>query len=618
MTGRTLDFIKKAIDRFYYDLKLKDRLIISFSVFILFPILFIGLSSYYISQKNMIDAEKNSLMQSANQLNNTVDFFLETYMNKNEMLFNNLELQEAIIKKNTNLIDALASQKKIANILKQVKNDFRYPEMKSSYYYGGNVDLRLYAANASLTEFGGEIMDLDTVRTEKWCADLLNSPKQYAWQNGGNSGDMYGNSRRDIIYNRKLVDFDSAEVIGLLRLYIPLVRIENILKGNMHNTMYNVMYVDQSSEIITRYGDAFDNPQLLDAVRAVALKDGINTADIMGERYIIYLINSDATGWKSIFVTPVSYITEKTGHIATLTVVTVFASLIICIVVATLVSSFITRRVDVLVWKTNNIRDGNFSTGKDIRGNDEIGQLDKNFNNMIKRIDDLIESDYKLQIAMNRIRYELLQEQINPHLLYNTLAMISMIARRSSQTEIVDISSNLVNFYKGVLNRGRFISSIKEEIDMVKRYIDITKAVYNLEIEAAFDLDDGLEELYSIKLFLQPIVENSILHGIRPNGGGTLQISAVKSGESIEFVITDDGVGMTGDCLTYLNSVMKNPAEEKGFGISNVIRRICLFFGSRYGVRFESTPGVGTSVSVTIPALTENEIIRTLDGRNLE
>lgn len=199
-----------------------------------------------------------------------------------------------------------------------------------------------------------------------------------------------------------------------------------------------------------------------------------------------------------------------------ITAISTLIALTLCIFIAYIISNIFNKRIKTLVKKANMIGEHNLNTGISLEGNDELGQLDKHFDNMVKRLNDLIEEEYKSEIMINKVKLELLQEQINPHLLYNTLAMVSYTAKKEGKMEIVDIAENLSNFYKGILSRGKTISSFKEELDMVKRYIDLMRYVYNIEIDTIFEVEEEIYEFYTLKLLLQPIVENAVVHGIKP------------------------------------------------------------------------------------------------------
>jgi sensor histidine kinase YesM len=310
-------------------------------------------------------------------------------------------------------------------------------------------------------------------------------------------------------------------------------------------------------------------------------------------------------------------VTGTTRIVSTATLMSALVALALCILISILVSHFLTSRMDILIKKTNQVDKGNFTIHQTIRGKDEIGQLDMNFNNMIVRVDNLIQNEFRDKLVINKVRLELLQEQINPHLLYNTLSLISMISKEDGQQEILGVTSSLIAFYKGILSRGKIITSIREEMAMVMNYVEIMRTVYKLDIDCTVEIEDCIYDCYTIKLLLQPVVENAILHGLRQKGGGQIFICGVTTETGLEFTVSDNGVGMSAEMKHFLNSVLDMEQLDKSYGLANVIKRVNLFWGCEYGVRVESTPDVGTVVSLRIPRMSEAEISQRLESKYL-
>jgi two-component system, sensor histidine kinase YesM len=218
--------------------------------------------------------------------------------------------------------------------------------------------------------------------------------------------------------------------------------------------------------------------------------------------------------------------------------------------------------------------------------------------------------------TLNQTRLEMLQEQINPHLLYNTRMTISYTAAKNNQQEIKQLSDWLGKFYRGILNRGNVISSLYDELEMVKRYISIMEMVYSLKITTNFDIDPDTFECYSLKLILQPIVENAIIHGIRAQKTGTIKIRTRKQGQRRLIIhVIDDGLGMNTETCDALNSLILDGRTNKGYGVGNVIRRVLLFFGQDASVRFRSREGKGTNIRICLPFLSKEEMIQLIGIR---
>lgn len=605
--------VKNQINHINNNMKLKSKLVVGFSFFIFFPLLLLGVTSYYISYKNMHDAEEKSFSQNMTQLNNTIDYFYEIYVNKSQVIFNNIDLQQVLMKNNNDIVDQLETQKRLDNIISQMINDIRYPYMRSSYYFGGTLKLKVYTINETIYFDNDSVFPFNSIKDEDWCRKLFSDKKLVSWQSNVKEAD----GKQYIVMNRRLLDFDTAKDIGVIRLFIPRERLINIIHNNTNSNPVSILYMDESNNDIYSEGNMAEDPAFVLDIKAIKLNQGINYKKIRNKEYLVGNYNSNITDWRLVCITPINAITAKIGYISIMTMITIIVSMIMCVLIASFISLKVTKRIDILVKKTNRIKGDNLTIDTIIAGNDEIGQLDQNFNGMIERIKSLIENDYKSKLIVNKTRLELLQGQINPHMLYNSLAVIGQIEKKGGEENVLKLVNNLIGFYRGVLNTGKLVCSLSAEIEITRKYISIMNFVYNSDIDAVYEIDDHILNYYSIKLFLQPIVENAVVHGIKPKGTGIILVTGRKIGDVIEFVVSDDGVGMDKSMVDGLNSVLDRKWNGKGYGIINVIKRVNLFFGDKFGVHIDSTPGIGTTVKVVIPAFSEKEIVSDLESKYL-
>ena len=612
MMRRIVGFPGRIYQILLSDFKIKYKLIVAFSVFTIIPILLLGISSYTMMKNSLEDNEKKMLLQSMTQLNNSIDYFLASYVNTSSMLFNNLELQEDLKAKPDDLYDILDIRSRITFIISQIKNSFKFPEIKDSYYAEGVTVVKMFLTNSNLSSLSGDFMPLSDVVNETWCKKLYEPGVFCYWQS-----DVNYNGMPYIALNRRLVDLSNGNDLGVMRIYLPVVRIQNIIKQNTQNSRYKFFYVDDSFKSIVKIGVSNEDEHLLDQIRQLKSTSIINEIETDSGKYIIGAIESNIAGWKLIFLTPFDIITSKTRNVSTVTAFSVLITLAMCVFISVLVGSWITGRMRILVDKTDSVVTDNLTISTIIGGKDEIGQMDRNFNRMIQRINNLIENEYRAKININKTKLELLQEQINPHMLYNTLLTISATAKNTGSNDILNVTNSLIGFYKGILNKGKVTASLREEINMVKLYLEIIGFVYPMELDCTFEIDDNILKYYSIKLLLQPVVENAIIHGLRPNNGGMLFISGRAIDDSIEFIVADNGVGIPEDVQKYLNSALEREDIDKSYGLGNVIKRIGLFFGKDYGMKIESSIGMGTTVTFTVPKLSEEDIKQLLKSKYL-
>lgn len=604
-------FLHEVLDRVIYDLKLQYKLIIAFSIITLIPLLLLGLTSAKLMQDTLQDIEKKALLQSMRQLNNSADSFLNSYLNASTMLLRNYELQQALNQKTENLKDAIEGRQKVAQIVRQVQTGLALSENPGAANIQSDVTVRFYVTNEAFASYMGDILPLDDVTNEAWFSRVYTPVTAPVWQSK-----VLLNGQPIIVLNRRITDLREFVPLGVMRVFVPVTVLKNFVERNMPAGIYRYFYVDgQYHDILNTSIGPED--ELLAAIKAHQFTSELNTMTLENRVYIVGIITSSLTNWRFIFVAPTDAITATTSTVSTATLVSAVIALELCIIISILVSRFLTNRMNILVKKTNQVDKGNFTIQQTIRGRDEIGQLDMNFNSMLARVDNLIQNEFRAKLTINKVRLELLQEQINPHLLYNTLSLISMISKEDGRQEVLNVTNSLIAFYKGILSRGKIITSIREEMAMVMNYVEIMSTVYKLDIECIVEIEDCIYDCYTIKLLLQPVVENAILHGLRQKGVGQIFISGVTTENGLEFVITDNGVGMPAEIKHFFNSVLDMERLDKSYGLANVIKRVDLFWGREYGVRVESTPEVGTTVILRIPRMSEAEISHCLESKYL-
>jgi two-component system sensor histidine kinase YesM len=270
------------------------------------------------------------------------------------------------------------------------------------------------------------------------------------------------------------------------------------------------------------------------------------------------------------------------------------------IAISWLLASVFTRKIRELSHSMEKIQTGQFDVYIAYPGNDEIGHLINGFNVMARKLKELVEEVFTIKIKEKEWELKALQAQINPHFLYNTLASISMLGMRAGGEDITLMSNSLAKFYKIALSKGSSIIKAKDEVEHVKAYMDIQGIRFKYKIKMVYNVDESVLEAKTLKLMLQPFIENSIGHGLWKDKKSITVILTVKREEDqIIWKITDDGVGISKASLEAILHSDEDSAQ--GYGIVNVDQRIKLYFGDRYGVSIFSRPGIGTTVTINTP-----------------
>lgn len=280
-------------------------------------------------------------------------------------------------------------------------------------------------------------------------------------------------------------------------------------------------------------------------------------------------------------------------------------ALLLVVVLTVLILLGIIRPIRELSRVTESVSQGDFSVRAKVYTDDEVAALADSVNGMTESIERFVQKIKEDERKMRHADLRLLQEQINPHFLYNTLDTIVWLIEGGDPDKAVNMVMSLSDFFRLVLSKGREYITIREEEMHIRSYLEIQQVRYRDILEYDIDIDPALYQYKILKLTLQPLVENSLYHGIKhKRAKGSIRVTGRLSGELITLTVTDDGVGMQVEELINLQNEIEKPCKdtEKGFGLANVNERIRMNFGTEYGMSIESAPGEGTSVTVTIPA----------------
>ena len=277
-----------------------------------------------------------------------------------------------------------------------------------------------------------------------------------------------------------------------------------------------------------------------------------------------------------------------------------------------LVSAHLSRKITEpirdMCRATEQVAGGDFSVRFSLGSGDEIETLADSFNSMVTEISVLVEDIRKEQENLKDAELRLLQEQINPHFLYNTLDAIMWLIESDQKEQAVSMLSSLSLFFRTTLSKGHDWITVAEEESHIRSYLEIQKFRYADILDYEIRIPDSMKGFYLMKLMLQPIVENALYHGIKnKRGKGMIRVTGREEGEDLVFVVEDDGIGMMPEELERMRGLISGEVTEEephGFGIANVASRIRLHYGEAYGITAESTYGSGSKVSVRIPKIT--------------
>jgi len=264
----------------------------------------------------------------------------------------------------------------------------------------------------------------------------------------------------------------------------------------------------------------------------------------------------------------------------------------------------ITHPIRKLSEVTDQVAKGDLTVRSDVRSGAEVSVLNDSLNTMIDKINELLEQVKTEQGRLRKAEFELLQSQINPHFLYNTLDTIVWLAEAGEQKKVVDMVGSLSDFFRTSLNQGKDMVSVKEELQHSRSYLEIQQVRYQDILQYEIQVPETLFCYLIPKITIQPLVENALYHGIKNKRGiGKIMITGKREKDYFVLIVEDNGAGMSRERLEAVRKGMnqKSQTEKDIYALYNVNERIRLNFGQKYGLSIDSVLGEGTTVQVMLP-----------------
>ena len=436
--------------------------------------------------------------------------------------------------------------------------------------------ISVYTSNRTLPKDEYYFYLLDPENLPDWCQTTGNGGVMHM-QNTGNG---------TISFTRKLNFYES----GQYQIFVYMEITEDYLNQmlGLGDEEIIMVLLDDAGEI-----QASNDQELI----------GKNMASINLEKQLFMKNNTAYCGQLQLFTDSRRY-DKEAGLVASRIFLVFFVSAVLALAAIYLYSRSFRNKVDKVRQGARSIGEGKLNyrifLSENGRGRDELDEIADSVNQMGEQIHTLIEESYKKELDRKISELNLLQEQINPHFLYNALSSISVLAMGNGDKVASRAILYLSDFYRITLSKGKQDITIREELNLLESYLKIQRMRFDDSIEVEYELDESLLDVHVVKLTLQPIVENAIHHG-RDDDSEVFHIliRLFEEQEKTVFEVIDDGCGMDPEKLMDLQNSMNH--TEGGYGLRNVNIRIKLQYGPQYGVYIESERGFGTKIRIEFP-----------------
>ncbi|QUH30876.1 cache domain-containing sensor histidine kinase [Vallitalea guaymasensis] len=569
-------------------------------------------------------------------ISSTLIFALSKYNHK--LLNNNIDYSKKVTSSLVvNLDEYIYQLKYISNIIAYNQYVQKYLNKHDSYYSidssdsfqrtleflsniitsRSDIDSILIFDNDKLSVFKSTHLDLNTnydYKNQLWYKNILES---------GVTPKISGPHKQEYLHtpeinvfsvNRTIQRYDGLKKTGVIHISVNLSELKKFCESEILYKNGFIFIVNDNGEIIYQPDNNITNSKKLTSLekdvtnilpKLTNNKINIFTDTIYDEKYQIVSKYMSNANWYIVAATPYKSITEDAEHIKNIILSMGLLSLILALVITYILSTAITKPILNLRKCMAEATEGNLTIRSNIKSKDEIGILSSSFNGMLSQIEKLMQQVISDQEQKRKLELKTLQAQINPHFLYNTLDSIIWMAE-SKNDNIVPMTESLSKLFRISLSKGNDIIPLSSEIEHVRNYLFIQSMRYTDKFDYSVSVKPEVLRYKTIKLILQPIVENSIYHGIKnKRGKGNISINCCINDKKLLITITDDGIGMDSEtCTRILSPSYKTDGRlSSGIGVHNVNERIKLYFGNQYGLRYESTISVGTTVYIDLPLI---------------
>lgn len=592
----------KKIKNYYKNMSIKYKIILMLYIAILPLLLMLIGYLYYTIQKSSKESLSTAYQEIARQTNETIHFIqtdieeISTYICINEnvkrVLNNGGTAQEF-----TNVWRNDSSM----NFFMDIVGSKSYISFIALYANNGVEPYYITTDTSVLIDDINKIMD---TRYYKKASNAKGAPKWH-YIDKENRSLFENNKSHKIIMNRVIINHMEVKNIGYLMVGINENYIEKMLTSM--ESLGEGIIIKEEDEILLKKGDIKNKIEKY--IMSETMKEDIGKQElgvIYYEGSMIYFSKSSNKQSEVYYIVSERIMEQRYGTAKYVATFLMLGALILLLPTSYLLSGHIVKPLKRITDSMQKFKKGDFTQWVEYNNLDEIGEVAKCYNDMVKHIKELIDTKYLLEIREKESELSSLQAQINPHFLYNTLDSIYWKALEDKNNDIAEMVYSLARIFRLSLNRGKSFTTVEKEIELVGHYLNIQKMRFEDKLKYTISVDESLKNYIVPKLLLQPFVENGIIHGIEQEGkGGILKVIATREEDCMCFVIEDSGKGMTNDQVVGLFEKPKGDVNINkvpgGYAINNVFERLKLKYKEEFSLIIESQIHEGTRVIMKLP-----------------
>lgn len=582
----------RGIKQTYYDFSILKKLYVLIFISII-PIMIIAIFTNTISSEIVIDKTDSNALQNLTLVSKGLDNVMDSAENQAYYCVLTNNIQNYLNKQYT--VNKIITEQSLQLNLDGLIGTQKLISSAAICGFNGDVVLSSTINASQYYASSDRNIDFDYIHSlhgsALWLpAHIINYEKNY-------------NSINCITLIRPVLDLESANCLGYIELNIN----ENIISSAYSQICLaatdNIYIMDKNGTIVSskNKSEIHRNIKSMPYYSDISQKPTCKV-NFFGVDSLVISKDFSRNNWRIVGSAPIRDLTAENRKLS----YSIFGVGFVCILFSMLLLHFLSRSITRPILRLSKaisgVDKGNMGNKVEVMSNDEIGRLSNNYNIMLDRISNLMEQIYWEQKKKRQYELAALQSQINPHFLYNTLDSIRYLALVQRSEDIFNMITALAMFYRTVLSKGENIITVKEEIDNVSYYLTIQKIRYENKFTYSLDVDKEILDSHIVKLSLQPLVENSIYHGIRPSSApGQINIRGYIEDKNIVIIVSDNGIGMKSE-LTKISPGSFPETTGRSFGLKSVDERIKIYFGNEYGIRsVTSKKNSGTTIEIVLP-----------------
>ena len=564
---------------------LRGKLLLSDAASIVVPIVVFGIASNMLFSRILLDKVSKSNTDMLIQLGNHIDTTINDISSLSLLIVMQGEVREL------GRLDGDAQSAEYRAREKRLTDMLTY--LKTSKSYISSIRLE-YPNGAVIGNLAGGLAE-----GEKELLSAVNGKGLWFVKE-----DYAGIAGQSLTYGRCVKDFKTlVKKIGYLEITVDEAVFTDIYRRS-RNAFDGEFYLLDRSHIVLSSTDkgALGKPPAgldLDYDEIARSTKGYIFQRIDGVDYLVSYYQTQREDWLIVNIVDAEKLLAENSVLRAITVCGVLAATLICMVAVSYFSNRVLGPLRQLQEGMRSFEQGNFDARIPITGNDELTEIGESFNRMVERLKGTMERLYVSELSQKKAELSMLQAQINPHFLYNTLDTIYWISMGERAEESARLIKALSVLFRISLNSGRQLCTVAEEVEFVTNYITIQNKRYENVVGFTLEVEEELLGCTVVSMVLQPLIENAINHGMRETRqGGEISISIRRRGDSLVYRVADNGAGADQERV---RRILAEKDGREAFALRNVNQRVQLHWGEEYGLAFHSAPGKGAEVIVTQP-----------------